>query len=128
MSLRPEWSFWPPTSGCARDGLRGSSVVAHVVHPGTGATNLVRESGAIGIAWRLMAPLLRTAEQGADTPLHVALAPDWATVTGAYVKDRVVVRPNPRALDPVLAARVEAMTQAPIEATIDSERPRQFPR
>jgi NAD(P)-dependent dehydrogenase (short-subunit alcohol dehydrogenase family) len=68
--------------------LRGGGVVAHVVHPGAVATDLVRESGAIGIAWRLMAPLLRSEEQGADTPLHVALAPDWATVTGAYVKDR----------------------------------------
>ena len=108
--------------------LRGSGVVAHVVHPGAVATNLVRESGAIGIAWRLMAPLLRTGEQGASTPLHVALAHDWATVTGAYVKDRAALRPNPRALDPVLAARVDTATRALIEAAIDSGRPREFPR
>ena len=108
--------------------LRGSGVVAHVVHPGSVATNLVRDSGAIGIAWRLMTPFLRTEEQGADTPLHVALAPDWATVTGAYVKDRAAVGPNPRALDPVLAARVDVATRALIEAAIGSGRPKQFPR
>jgi NAD(P)-dependent dehydrogenase (short-subunit alcohol dehydrogenase family) len=108
--------------------LRGSGVVAHVVHPGAVATNLVRESGAIGVAWRLMAPLLRTEEQGADTLLHVALAPDWAAVTGAYVKDGTAVRPNPRALDPVLAARVDAATRALIEAAILSERPTQLPQ
>ena len=98
--------------------LRGTGVVAHVVHPGAVATNLVRESGAIGIAWRLMAPFLRTEEQGANTPLHVALAPDWATVTGAYVKQRAAVRPNPRALDTVLAARVQSATRDLIEATM----------
>jgi retinol dehydrogenase-12 len=98
--------------------LRGSGVVANVVHPGMVATGLIRERGAIGIAWRLMAPFLRTEEQGADTPLHVALAPDWATMTGAYVKDRVAVRPNPRALDARLAAEVDAITRALVVQTI----------
>jgi hypothetical protein len=99
-----------------------------VVHPGAVATNLVRETGAIGMAWRLMAPLLRTEEQGADTLLRVALAPDWATVTGAYVKDGTAVRPNRRALDPVPAVRVDAATRALIEAAIPSVRPTQFPQ
>jgi NAD(P)-dependent dehydrogenase (short-subunit alcohol dehydrogenase family) len=98
--------------------LRGSGVVANVVHPGAVATGLIREKGPVGAAWRLMAPFLRTEEQGADTPLHVALAPDWATITGAYVKDRVAVRPNPRALDPALASKVDAITRALAEATI----------
>src|SRR6202042_1668486 len=74
--------------------LRGSGVVAHVVHPGAVATGLIRESGLIGIAWRLMAPFMRTEEQGADSPLDAALAPEWANITGAYVKDRAAVRPN----------------------------------
>lgn len=92
--------------------LRGSGVVANVVHPGAVATGLVRERGAIGIAWRLMAPFLLTEERGADTPLHAALAPDWAGISSAYVKDRVVVRPNRRALDPALVARVVEATRA----------------
>jgi retinol dehydrogenase 12 len=91
--------------------LRGSGVVAHVVHPGAVATGLIREGGLIGIAWRLMAPFMRTEEQGADTPLNAALAPEWAKITGAYVKDRAAVRPNPRALDPVLVSKVDAETR-----------------
>jgi retinol dehydrogenase 12 len=91
--------------------LRGSGVVAHVVHPGAVATGLIRESGPIGIAWRLMAPFMRTEEQGADTPLDVALAPEWANMSGAYVKDRAPVRPNRRALDPVLVGKVDAATR-----------------
>ncbi len=91
--------------------LRGSGVVAHVVHPGAVATGLIREHGLIGLAWRLMAPFIRTEEQGADTPLDVALAPRWADITGCYVKDRKAVRPNRRALDPELVARVDAATR-----------------
>jgi retinol dehydrogenase 12 len=98
--------------------LRDSGVVANVVHPGAVATGLIRERGAIGAAWRLMAPFLRTEEQGADTPLHVALAPDWVNITGAYVKDRVAVRPNPAALDPALVGKVDAVTRALAEGTI----------
>ncbi|MFL9965922.1 SDR family NAD(P)-dependent oxidoreductase [Paraburkholderia sediminicola] len=92
--------------------LRGSGVVANVVHPGMVATGLVRERGAIGLAWRLMGPFLRSGQQGADTPLQVALAADWEAVSGAYVKDRASVRPNRRALDPVLLDQVDAASRA----------------
>ena len=91
--------------------LRASDVVANVVHPGAVASGLVRESGAIGLAWRLMAPFLLSEEAGADTPLHVALAPEWAMRSGAYIKKHAAVRPNARALDPMLQARVEAATR-----------------
>jgi NAD(P)-dependent dehydrogenase (short-subunit alcohol dehydrogenase family) len=101
--------------------LRGSGVVANVVHPGMVATGLIREKGAIGVAWRLMAPFLLTEEQGAATPLYAALAPDWTTITGAYVKHRVAVRPNPRALDPVLVERVDSVTRALVAQTILGE-------
>jgi NAD(P)-dependent dehydrogenase (short-subunit alcohol dehydrogenase family) len=98
--------------------LRGSGVVANVVHPGAVASGLIREKGAIGIAWRMMAPFLRTEEQGAATPLHAALAPDWATVTATYVKDRAAARPNPLARDAALIERVEATTRALVAASL----------
>lgn len=90
--------------------LAGSGIAANVVHPGAVATGLIREPGPIGLAWRAMAPFLRTEEQGADTPLHVALSAEWAGRTGAYVKDRVAVAPNRRALDRALVDRVVAAT------------------
>jgi NAD(P)-dependent dehydrogenase (short-subunit alcohol dehydrogenase family) len=101
--------------------LRGSGVVANVVHPGAVATGLIRERGAIGIAWWLMGSFLRTEEQGADSPLHAALAPEWATMTGHYVKNRGIARPNPRALDPALVERVEAATRALVGETIGAD-------
>ena len=86
--------------------LSGTGVTANTVHPGAVATSLIRERGAIGLAWRVMAPFLLSEEQGAETPLHVALSAEFAGITGAYVKKRKPVAPNPLALDGGLRDRV----------------------
>lgn len=91
--------------------LADTGVTANVVHPGMVATNLIRSGGPIGLVWRALRPWVRTEEQGADTPLHVCLAPDLARVTGRYFKDRVPVAPNKRALDPTLCRRVWEATE-----------------
>ena len=90
--------------------LRAHGVTVNVVHPGTVATGLVKSTGVIGLAWRLMALWVRTEEQGAETPLHAALAPELKGVTGAYFKDLRIVAPNRLTADPVLADRVWAAT------------------
>jgi NAD(P)-dependent dehydrogenase (short-subunit alcohol dehydrogenase family) len=91
--------------------MSGTGVVANVVHPGAVATRLVRTKGVIGLSWRLMAPWLRSEQQGADTPLHVALAEDLASVTARYFKDRRTVAPNPRAVDAALVGQVWEATE-----------------
>jgi NAD(P)-dependent dehydrogenase (short-subunit alcohol dehydrogenase family) len=99
--------------------LEGSGVVANVVHPGLVATGLVRANGIIGLAWRCLAPIALTEEQGADTPLYAALAPEFASVSGGYIKDRRTVAPNYRALDQVLVERVWAETERLIDRLAD---------
>lgn len=89
--------------------LAGTGMLANVVHPGAVATSLVRTPGIIGLAWKMMAPFLRTEQQGAETPLHVAL--DASVLTGAYFKDRQPVTPNRRALDVDLVRRVWDATE-----------------
>ena len=91
--------------------VRGSQIVANVVHPGTVATGLVRTPGIIGMAWQLMAPWLLTEQQGADTPLHVALAPELAEATGQYFKNRTPARCNPAAHDAALLDQVWRATE-----------------
>ncbi len=91
--------------------LMEQGITANVVHPGMVATSLVRTPGVIGLAWRLMAPLIRTEQEGAVTPLHVALAPELAGTTGAYFKDKRAVAPNPRAHDPTLLRAVWQATE-----------------
>ncbi len=96
--------------------LTDTGVTANVVHPGAVATGLVRTPGVIGLSWKLMAPFLLTEEQGAETPLHVALAPELAQSTGLYFKKRATVKPNPRALDAALVARVWMATEKLVAA------------
>ena len=90
--------------------LDGTGVTANVVHPGLVATGLVRTGGIIGLAWRCMAPFALSEEQGADTALYAALAPDMAAASGIYLKNRRAAPPNRLALDPVLVERVWTAT------------------
>ncbi len=92
--------------------LRDRGITANTVHPGAVATGLVRAGGAIGLVWRGMAPFLLTEAQGAATPLRAALSPEFAGVSGAYVKKNGPVRPNRLAADAALVERVWAATEA----------------
>ena len=58
-----------------------------------------------------MSPFLLTEEQGADTPLHVCLAPEFATLSGLYVKRRQPARPNRRTRNAALVERVWQTTE-----------------
>jgi len=91
--------------------LAGSGVTANVVHPGAVATNLIRAQGPIGLAWKIMAPFMLTAREGAETPLHVSLAPALSEATGLYFKARKAAPPNPLALNPVLRRAVWSATE-----------------
>lgn len=92
--------------------LRDTAIVANVVHPGAVATGLVRAAGPVGLAWRAMAPFLLTAQEGADTPLHVALSQEFRAITGTYVKKRQVVPANHRTLNTALMQQVWLATEA----------------
>jgi NAD(P)-dependent dehydrogenase (short-subunit alcohol dehydrogenase family) len=92
--------------------LAGTGVTVNVVHPGLVATGLVRSGGIIGLVWRCLAVKALTEEQGADTPLHVALAPELQNVSGVYFKKRRPAPPNSRALDPALQEQVWAATES----------------
>ena len=86
--------------------LQGCGVTLNVVHPGLVATGLVRTGGAIALAWGLIGRFALSEAEGADTPLHAALDPDFATRSGVYVKRRRPVRSNPQARDPAQVRRV----------------------
>ncbi len=86
--------------------LAGTGVDVNVVHPGVVATKIGAVPGLIGIGWALLRPFMIKEEQGADTPLHAALAPELAGQTGLYFKKRRPAAPNRLALDPALCRRL----------------------
>ena len=127
LELRRGWNLWRAYSRSklavaiqtfewARR-LHGQGVTANVVHPGFVATRIVRTPGIIGVAWKLLRLVGRTEEQGAETPLHVALDPALAGVTGAYFKDKAAVAPNRLALDLGLVGRVWAATERLVQGS-----------
>ena len=89
---------------------RMPGVDVNVVHPGVVATPLFSVPGPIGLGWALLRPFLIGEQQGADTPLHVALSPDLTGTTGIYFKRRCPAQPNRLALDRALTARLWTTT------------------
>ena len=66
--------------------LRGSGVVVNSMHPGWARTPGVSDS--LPGFNRLMGPLLRTPEQGADTMVWLAAAPEAGEISGEFLLDR----------------------------------------
>jgi retinol dehydrogenase 14 len=100
--------------------LEGTGVTVNVVHPGVVATNIFNLGGWRGALIKPLMPVARlfllSPEQGAKTTLHVATAPELATVTGRYFKDCKEALPNPlsgdRALSAALWDRSAHLTEA----------------
>jgi NAD(P)-dependent dehydrogenase (short-subunit alcohol dehydrogenase family) len=71
-------------------------VTVNAAHPGVVATNLLFSGFA---PLRLVAPFLRTPEQGAATPVRLATDPALTDVSGRYFIDGREARPARAALD-----------------------------
>ena len=83
--------------------LLGTRVTTYAVHPGIVGTDLWRHQGCFD---RLLQPMFKTPEQGAQTTLYCALAPELATLSGRYYADCKEVRPSARARRDEDAARL----------------------
>lgn len=81
----------------------GTGVTANCLHPGTVSTRLLEE--AFGLA-RFARPLLKSPEEGARTPVYLAVSPEVEGVTGKYFRDCEPVEPSPAARDSEAARRL----------------------
>src|SRR5215217_3929694 len=74
--------------------LQGTGVVANCLHPGGVNTNFAQNNRGPGILlFRVFKPFMRTPEQGADTVIFLASAPEAGQTNGKYLKDRKEVSP-----------------------------------
>jgi NAD(P)-dependent dehydrogenase (short-subunit alcohol dehydrogenase family) len=64
--------------------LEGTGVTANCVHPGAVSTNIGAPGRLVSAITRV---ILKSPEQGAQTSLHVATAPELAEVSGSYFAD-----------------------------------------
>lgn len=93
--------------------LSGAGITANAVHPGVVATGLWRGTGGIiGPIIGLIAPLyMLTPEQGAQTSLYVATAPEIAGMSGFYFSDCQPVVPSKAAQDDEAARRLWSISE-----------------
>jgi NAD(P)-dependent dehydrogenase (short-subunit alcohol dehydrogenase family) len=84
--------------------LEGTGVTTYAVHPGVIASDIWRR-----IPWPVRPVALRfmkTTEEGAQTSLWCATAPELASQSGRYYDDLAEKRPSKTALDDALAAQL----------------------
>jgi NAD(P)-dependent dehydrogenase (short-subunit alcohol dehydrogenase family) len=82
-------------------------IVANAVHPGTVATGFAREGfGLTNLFFALARPFLLSPEQGADTPVYLATAPEVEGVTGKYFQERRSLKSSFVSYDETTARRL----------------------
>jgi retinol dehydrogenase 12 len=92
--------------------LKPFGITSNAVHPGTVASNFAREgNGVVALFMKVFRPVLRQAEQGAATVIHVATAPELSEVTGQYFVNNRAARTSGRAKDTALGTGLWALSE-----------------
>jgi NAD(P)-dependent dehydrogenase (short-subunit alcohol dehydrogenase family) len=88
--------------------LEGTGVTSNALHPGFVATRFAHNNGIIwGGLMALMQRLFAiTPEEGAQTSIYLATAPEVATISGRYFVKSRETSPAPQAQDMAAAARL----------------------
>ena len=92
--------------------LAGTGVTVNSMHPGVVNTGLFQNVGGIGsMVLRALAPIfMKTPEQGADTLIWLATAPEVAESSGGYYDRRRLREPSAAAQDDAAAGRLWALS------------------
>jgi retinol dehydrogenase-14 len=89
-----------------------TGVTSNSLHPGVVATGFGRnDPGWFRLLVTLGMPFLSSPRKGARTSIHVASAPELASVTGRYFKDRREVAPAPYARDEAVQRRLWELSE-----------------
>jgi NAD(P)-dependent dehydrogenase (short-subunit alcohol dehydrogenase family) len=86
-----------------------TGITANAVHPGFVASRFGRDGDTgrlTGLVFPLLKPFALTPEQGAQTQVYVASAPELAGVTGGYWAKSAPATPSAAAQDDAAAARL----------------------
>jgi len=93
--------------------LAGTGVTANCFHPGVVATRFGSASGGLtGLLLPLARPFFSSPDDGADTLVYLASAPEVADATGQYFVKRKIIQPSARARDEVAARRLWEASEA----------------
>ena len=88
---------------------RGAGLISTVLHPGVVATGFGRDPESalyMRIGMRLIRPLLKTPERGAETSILLSTAPDEVLAESLFWSEGVAARPAKAATDAAAASRL----------------------
>lgn len=93
--------------------LAGTGVTINAVHPGLVATNIGRNNGVlVRTVLSLIQRNARTPEEGAETSIYLATAPELTGVTGKYFKDKKDIATSTASYDEAAARRLWEVSEA----------------
>ena len=99
--------------------LAGSGVTANALHPGFVATDFAKNNGVIGRLFRVVTrPFSLNSDQGAQTTIYLASAPEVEGVTGKYFVKCKEERSSPASYDEAAARRLWELS----ETLVDGQR------
>ncbi|HRI26456.1 MAG TPA: SDR family oxidoreductase [Chitinophagales bacterium] len=87
---------------------QGCDTTVNCLHPGVVSTNFAqKETDAwwVKLGFKLLKPLIRTPEQGAETSIYLASSPDVAGISGKYFDSKKAVKSSPLSYNPDIAAQ-----------------------
>ncbi|KAJ0172155.1 hypothetical protein K1T71_012128 [Dendrolimus kikuchii] len=89
--------------------LKGTGVTANSLHPGAVSTEIFRNVNPL---WKLMLRLLfKSPKEGAQTSIHLAVAPELSKTTGKYFSDCRESTASSRARDRELAEKLWELSE-----------------
>jgi NAD(P)-dependent dehydrogenase (short-subunit alcohol dehydrogenase family) len=103
--------------------LEGTGVTANCFHPGVVATRFGSSSGGFAsLVIPILRPFFLSPEQGADTLVYLASAPEVANTTGEYFVKRRIVKASLAARDDSAARKLWEASEALAGARSQAER------
>lgn len=93
--------------------LRGTGVSVNSLNPGLVNTRAGREGfpGVTGVMYRILKPVLKSSDEGAQTPIYLASSPEVEGVTGKFFQNMKEARSTKQAADPETARRLWAVSE-----------------
>lgn len=92
--------------------LEGTGVTAHALHPGLIGSGFAGNArGLIHLFFAFGRRLMKSSATGAQTPIHVAVAPEAGERSELYWKNSKPKRASRRARDPALAERLWSLSE-----------------
>ncbi len=94
--------------------LEGSGVTVNALHPGGVATGFGQNDtsqGLLRLVFKIIRPLLRSPEKGAETVIYLASSPEVEGISGQYYQDKRLLKPKDMVYDTAVQTRLWQLSE-----------------